>query len=148
MVKEDWIFEVVARFGTTGYLSDVFISKSEEVVVHVFHDSETSTRTSFYSVKKLTKEMQYIAINSYHWITDSLTDWRSCLKNHFWSNFSSRMKKRKFLSTCMVGHPYKMVCCCYSSNSTLFCTQPGPIHYQVIQIQCQLFWYFSIWPSY
>ena len=39
--------------------------------------------------------------------------------------------------TCRAGHHYKVVCCCCPSNSTLFYSQPGAIHYQVIE---------SMWP--
>ena len=42
LVKGDGIFKVSAWFNAPGYLPDVFISESEEVVIYVFHDSETS----------------------------------------------------------------------------------------------------------
>ena len=39
LVKRDGIFEVLARFNATSYLSDVFVSKLEEAVSEVFQNS-------------------------------------------------------------------------------------------------------------
>ena len=45
LVKRDGIFEVLARFNATSYLSDVFVSKLEEAVSEVFQNSGEKTAT-------------------------------------------------------------------------------------------------------
>ena len=47
LVKRDVILLVAAWFDTTSDLPDVFISKSEKVVIYVFHNSEKKASVNY-----------------------------------------------------------------------------------------------------